>query len=390
MSKRVIIISGLFVLFSCCFATQNVWGQGPVRNITVSQEQPYADHISMESDATDKDIMVKFTFDEAANQLTVSLLSHRMIFVFWDNVRFKPMAKGRRLRPDQLPYVVTYDPTDKFKFSKLFKSSLPSPRKKFVFHRWIDYDGLQPEPQEYSMINDYISQTFNIPQKGNSAVIKLRDVMLMNDVSKHLNKRIFEISFGVDLNTEYHITIQRNPCFGLDEEMQSATAALEGIQKSYKNLKSNFGKGVVSTPENKAVFDEVKGTLLKQYPKKDSESACPDLQQTITTYNTYVDSIAAMKCKIVNQDGGKGLLAGASGVNNRMLLSKARQIDTAVSRWLISNDPVERRDIIQNVEVIIKNVNEAVSSQGVYTAEQRQALTVFREAERYFKNNCYR
>lgn len=388
MSNRKKIIGGLYLLLVCCFASQNAWAQGNVREITVSQDAPYADHISMDVDATDKDIMVKFAFDEAANQLTVSLISHRMIFVFWDDVRFKPMVKGRRIHPDLLPYVVTYDPTDKFKFSKLFKSTIPSPRSKFVFHRWIEYENLQPAPQEYKMINDYISQTFDIKKNADNAVVKLRDVMLMNDISKSLNKRVFEISFGLNLNTEYHVNIQRNPCFGHDEEIQSAQAALDGIKKSYTNLKKKFGGGVVSSQETKSVFDELKETLMKQYPKKDSENPCPDLKQALQSYNLYADSIARMKCKVMDAGEVKGMLG--EGVNERMLLSKARQIDTSVSRWLMSNDPIERRDIVQNVEAIIKSVNADVSSQGVYTTEQRQALSVFREAERYFKNNCNR
>ena len=76
------------------------------------------------------------------------------------------------------------------------------------------------------------------------------------------------------------------------------------------------------------------------------------------------------------------------GVNDRMILAKARAIDSSVARWLLSSDPVERRDIIHNVEDVIKTVNEAVKSQGIYTKEQREALSVFREAERYYKNNC--
>ena len=388
LSNRKKIIGGLCLLLAGCFASQDAWAQGNVREITVSQDAPYADHISMDVDATDKDIMVKFAFDEAANQLTVSLISHRMIFVFWDDVRYKPMAKGRRIRPDMLPYVVTFAPTDKFKFSKLFKSTIPSPRSKFVFHRWIDYENLQPAPQEYKMLNDYISQTFDIKKNADKAVVKLHDVMLMNDVSKNLNKRVFEISFGLNLNTEYHVNIQRNPCFGFDEEIQSAQAALDGVKKSYTNLKSKFGGGVVSSQDAKSVFDELKATLMKQFPKKDSQHPCPDLQQALEKYNTYTDSIARMKCRVVDNDAVKGMLG--AGVNERMLLSKARQIDASVSRWLMSNDPIERRDIIQNIENLIKSVNADVSSQGVYTTEQRQALSVFREAERYFKNNCNR
>lgn len=366
--------------------SQKAWAQGGIRNITVSQDQPYADHISMQGDATDKDIMVKFSFDEAQNQLTVSLISHRMIFVFWDDVRYKPMVKGRTIRPDRMPYVVNFDPSDKFRFSKLFKASLPSPRKKFVFKRWIDYEGLQPAPQEYSMVNDYITQTFDIQKKTNHVVVRLRDVMLMSDVSKRVNKRSYEISFGLDLNTEYRINIQRNPCFGMDEQIQSATAALEGIRKSYTTLSKRFGSGTVSSQDAKSVFDELKETLVKQYPRKDSTYQCPQLQQTWNTYNTYTDSISNMKCKVIDPDAAKAMMG--EGVNSRLLLSRARMIDNSVSRWLMTSDPIERRDIVTKVEDIIKSVNESVAQQGVYTQEQRQALSVFREAERYYKNNC--
>jgi hypothetical protein len=127
---------------------------------------------------------------------------------------------------------------------------------------------------------------------------------------------------------------------------------------------------------------------MKQYPPKDAQSACPDLQQALETYNMYTDSIAKMQCKVVDENAGKGMMG--EGINDRMLLSKARQIDSSVARWLLSNDPVERRDIISNVEDIIKKANEDISSQGVYTKEQREALAVFREAERYYKNNCLR
>jgi len=359
-----------------------------VKNITVSQEQSYTDHISMEGDATDKDIMVKFVFDEAANQLTVSLISHRMIFVFREDIRFKPLIKGRKIRPDMLPYVVTYDPKDQYRISKLFKATVPKPKKQYVFHRWIDYEGLQPAPQEYAMVNDYISQTFDILKKRNSVIVRLRDVMLMNDVSKHLDKRRFEIPFGRDLYTEYHVDIQRNPCFGMEEDIASAKAALDGITKSYNNLYKHYAGGIVDSQESLAAFQNLKDQLASQYPYKDIQSPCPDIQQTWNSYNAYTDSISQLKCRYVPSNNG-GKVAG-DGVSARMLLSKARQIDAAVSRYLLSTDPVERRDIILKTESTIKTVEAAIESQRVYTTEQRQALSVFREAERYFKNNCNR
>lgn len=382
IGKRLVISVLLFHLFTFLPLPAQT-----VKNITVSQEESYTDHISLEGDVTDKDIMVKFVFDEAANQLTVNLISHRMIFVFREDVRFKPLIKGRRIRPDMLPYVVTYDPSEQYRISKLFKATVPKPRKQYVFHRWIDYEGLQPAPQEYAMVNDYISQTFDILKKRNSVIVRIRDVMLMNDVSKHLNKRRFEIPFGRDLYTEYHVDILRNPCFGMDEDIASAKAALEGVSKSYRNLNKRFGNGTVDSQESLTAFENLKEQLVEQYPHKDIQSPCSDLQQIWDTYNTYTDSISRINCKVVSSGASR---IGDDGINARLLLTKARQIDAAVARYLLSTDPIERRDIIFQTETTIKTVHQAVSSQGVYTAEQRQALSVFREAERYFKNNCNR
>lgn len=377
----------LTVLFTCHLSLLTSMAQ-TVKNIAVSGDNAYTDHISLEGDVTDKDIMVKFVFDEAANQLTVSLISHRMIFVFREDVRFKPLFKGRKLRPEQLPYVVTYDPSDKYTISKLFKSTVPKPRKKYVFHRWIDYEGIQPAPQEYAMVNDYISQTFDILKNRNSVVVRLRDVMLMNDISKHLNKKRYEIPFGRDLYTEYNVTILRNPCFGREDDIASAQAALDGARKSYRNIRKRFASGTVGSEDALNAFLDLKELLLKQYPRKNVQSACPDVQQAWDTYNLYADSIAGLKCRLVPVTTGPSILR--EGISAKLLLTRARQIDTAVARWLLSADPVERRDIVIRMEDLIKNVNSDITTKGVYTNEQRQALEVFRDAERYFRKNCRR
>ena len=377
----------LTVLITCLLSLVTSTAQ-TVKNIAVSGDNAYTDHISLEGDVTDKDIMVKFVFDEAANQLTVSLISHRMIFVFREDVRFKPLFKGRKLRPEQLPYVVTYDPSDKYTISKLFKSTVPKPRKKYVFHRWIDYEGLQPAPQEYAMVNDYISQTFDILKNRNSVVVRLRDVMLMNDISKHLDKKRYEIPFGRDLYTEYNVTIRRNPCFGREDDIASAQAALDGARKSYSNIRRRFASGTVSSEDALNAFQDLKDLLLKQYPRKIVNSPCPDVQQAWDTYNLYADSISGLKCRLAPASTGPSILR--EGISARLLLTRARQIDTAVARWLLSADPVERRDIVIRMEDLIKNVNSDITTKGVYTNEQRQALSVFREAERYFKKNCRR
>ena len=144
-------IKKIILMMTGCLMALGLHAQ-TVRTITVAQGQSYTDHLSLKVDSKDMDMMVKFVFDEDANQLSVSLISYRTIFVFWDRVRLKPLVKGRTIRPDQLPYVAAYDPKDKFKITKLFKSTVPKPRKTFYFQRWMDYDGLQPVPQEYTNV----------------------------------------------------------------------------------------------------------------------------------------------------------------------------------------------------------------------------------------------
>lgn len=378
----------IYGLLLSCLVLQGLSAQ-TVRNITVSQDTAYTDHISLEVDSRDKDVMVKFVFDEAANTLTVNLISYRTMFVFREDVRFKPTIKGRTLRPDQLPYVVTFDPSEKYTISKLFKSTVPRPRKKYVFKRWVDYEGLQPAPQEYAMVNDYVSQTFDILGKRNQVKVTLRDIMLMDDISKHPNKKRYEISYGRDMFREYNIQILRNPCFGLDEDMAAAKKAEEAVKNAYASIKGKFGKGEVGSQEILASFKDMQAMLLTQYPAKELKSDCPDFQNIWDFYNAYVDSIASMRCVIAATSVNGGITVGQEGVSAKLLHNRARQIDAMVTRWLISNDPIERRDIVKQCDSIIQGVKELLTKQGgARTSEQLRALEVFREAEQYYRLKC--
>jgi len=356
-----------------------------VRTITVAQGKSYTDHISLKPDSKDMDLMVKFVFSEDANTLTVTLISYRSLFVFWDNVHFYPLIKRRKLRPKQLPYVVAFDPADKYRITKLVKASIPQPHKMFTFHRWIDYDGLQPAPTEYKMENDFITQTFDIQNKRTQVNITLHDVFLMDKTEKK-KYNLYEIPFGRDLNQQYQITIERNPCFGLDTEVEAAKKALEGVQTSFTSMKKKYGSGKVVSQESLKIFEDIKATVQNQFQKKDVQSPCPDVQTAWEQYNQFVDSIAAMKCEVVGPTGIGG--PGISPDDLKMLMVKARQIDQTVSRWLISVDPIERQDLINEGQSNIKSGNELLGGRTGTTAEQKRVIGLFRSAERYFNRTC--
>lgn len=378
------IIYRIILLLSGCFWLFGLQAQ-TVRTISVAQGVSYTDHISLKEDVKDVDLMVKFVFSEEENTLTVTLISYRSLFTFWDDVHYKPLIKGRTIRPDQLPYVVEYEPKDKFKVTKLFRATVPQPKEDFYFRRWIEYEGMQPAPQEYKMVNDFIAQTFDIQNKRTQVKVKLRDVFLMDKIEKK-KYNLYEIPLGRDLDTEYQVTIQRNPCFGLDEDLTAAKGAKESIQTSYASLANQFGKGKVISPDANKVFLDLKSALLDQFKRKDIDSPCPDIQQTWDEYNQYVDSIGSFKCVVQNpEEVGTGSFAPES---LKILVSKAREIDKMVSRWLVSTDPVERNDLVTRCKSIIDDVNTTYGKQVGRTAEQQQSIAIFRAAEQYFMKTC--
>jgi GMP synthase-like glutamine amidotransferase len=75
-------------------------------------------------------------------------------------------------------------------------------------------------------------------------------------------------------------------------------------------------------------------------------------------------------------------------MNTKVVLSNARQIDQFVARWLRSKDEMEREDLMNQCLSIIKDTNLIITSGGAQTAEERNAVNIFRQAERYFNKSC--
>ena len=196
MSKRFLagIIGCWFLWIGSLLGTQ----AQTVKEITLSQEHSFTDHIALANDSRDLDLMVKLVFNESENTLTVSLVSYRDLFVFQDDVPFQQAIKGDRLRPDRLPYVVQSDPKAQFVLDKSLKASLEKPHKKLLFHRWITYQGLQPQPIEYKMVNEFIEQTFDIQSKNNRVQVTLRDLFVMEP---QLHERIYRLVCQRGVNT---------------------------------------------------------------------------------------------------------------------------------------------------------------------------------------------
>ena len=353
------VILGLMMLSGTMVKGQSV------KDIYVSNEESYTDHIALKQDSRDTDVMVKFQYSEEKNTLTLSVISYRSLFVFREPVRYQSIINFfGRIIPDKFPYVINAEPKSKFRFSKELIRTIKSPRSKYIFNKWVEYKGLQPQPTEFQMVNDYIEQVFDV-LPGNNVSVTLRDVYLLEGQ---------EIMTGKDLQTRYNITIGHNPCFGKDEEISAANTTLENLFQNYNALKENSKGGVADSQEIADVFGQLQQAVMTQFTHKDVTSSCTALQNIWNVYNDFVDSVAVMKCVYTPKK---------LGVDASILLKTARTIDGNVSRWLLSDDPVERRDMASANEDMISDIENMVKTNGLIDAEQRRAYSIFQKAANY-------
>ena len=361
-----------------------------IKDIKIADGEVFTDHIALAKDATDKDLMVKFIFNEQENTLCVSVISFRTLFVFWEDTPYRHTINCRRqILPDRLPYIVAANPQDRFRLSKDFWRTIPQPRKKYLFHRWIEYDGLQPQPAELKMVCDSIRQKFDIQNRRTEVVVRLRDILLMDAVRQRNNATDYDIVFGRDLDTEYRLALDRNPCFGLDEEITAARNTLAAITKSYNTFRSRYAKGTVTSDDGLALFHELQATLVAQFPRNNERSNCTAIQQLRDSYNLFADSIAALRVVI---EQTPVIVADEPDTkerarNAKVIMANARQIDNLVARWLVSTDIAEREDIISQCQSILRDTKAMLQGRAL-NKEEREAVAFFQQAEKYFNRTC--
>ncbi|WP_455997319.1 hypothetical protein [Phocaeicola barnesiae] len=371
MIKRIYVVCFLLILCCCSLRAQMV------KQITLSPEESYTEHIALSNDSKDLDVMVKFMFDEMNNRLSVTLLSYRSLFVFQDNVRYKQVVKWKKLRPDRLPYLVQ-EPLFKIKLPKAFRRQIPKPRKKFIFERWISYDGIQPVPQDYRLVNEDIEQQFDILPQRNELTVSLHHLFVIDSKEKKKTRSYF-FTYFKDLDLEFHISLQRNPCLGTEVELEQAALSLENVRQSYSAFAKSFAVREVSSEEKFGQFTAMKEMLTAQFPHREMSSECPEVQRAWNEYNMYVDSIQSVTCTLVRSE------VVLPGVGADVLLKKARQMDNMVTNWLSSTDKIERRDLQMQCQNLIDEVHLLVDEYGIVSEEEHQAWKVFLQAEGYFQ-----
>lgn len=367
----------LYVTVGLC-AVSIVAGAQQSVTVDVSADDPFTDHVALSKDA---DLLVRFTFDEAANTLTAELKSYANIFVFADKARYGHLILFRKFKPKKLPFPAVTTPKSGFKVTSSFRKSIHGKKRSHVFRRWMECEGIEPQQREYGMVNDQILQTFSISGPEDTVVtLCLREVCVLQPRKKEGKYRMTSCT---DLERKYQINIHRDWCFGHDEEVEAERAKFDNMRMAYDSLCLKFPGGVAPSQESVDLFEAIRSVVLQQNPRTSEESRCATIAQLRKQYNAYLDSLASMRVALPVD-----VVETIRGINVENMLRRTRTIDRSVSRWLVSRDVVERRDIEACCDSMIVEARREIRTHGIFGEEQRSACETFDRAVRYYVKTC--
>lgn len=373
LNKHIALLVG-FLLVSCL----PIWAN-PTRTIRIANNQPYTDHIALKSDLRDMDIMVKFRFDEPNNNLVVSLVSYRNLLMLQTDTRYKQAISWNKFRPERLPYVIQSDGQTTYKVTGNFKKEIPGCRSKHIIRKGLSYQGLQLQVSDQKVMNDYLEYRFDILNKDTLVSISLGDIMVLEPSAKHTDR--VDLIFYSSLNRQYDIYIDRNACLGRDEDIAAAQTALQNITQNYQALQESFAAGVGNGITDSMLYN-LKKVVLEQFAPKNNSEECSTLQQLNTQYNQYVDSLAQLHLP------DPSLTVMPLNMSREYILQLSRTIDQNVSTWLLTTDAVKKQDLVLATQKLVAEINDALQGNVILTQEQREAIVLFRKAERYFNTIC--
>lgn len=389
--KKAIATIGIMVLLTLGLSAQNV------KTITVSADAPYEETIDVPCDDKGLSMVLRMTYDEEYDILSMSLTPNRNVVFFRDNVIHRDIFKcKKRLRPERLGYGVLVTPKAKYKIYGSVFRSYEKKRKEHLYNQWLgnvsDNLTLLPPaiteagPATPLITIDSIYQKFKIEGKAEKVSFRIRNVLTI-DLAKYNKKchsSIYKITSDNDLNMTCKVTIKRNPCYGTDAEIAEMEDNIKKITKSYEMLKSACPDGVAKSDTEQRVFREHKYYLLSQYPLADTSTACEKMKAVSIRYNIMVDSIMQAPCAVINDTLTK-IIQERHKLNPEILVTAARSLDELAVRYIESNDRYMRADIKKEGRAIISDINKQIKNHGVGGKDANKALKLYRNAAAYFK-----
>lgn len=371
--KRIIAILSVLSLSLMLLAQES-------RTFILKDGIAQKDELIIYKDSKESNVTVSFVYDESNEKIIMKLTSFKKILHFRENILYKQVVTNRCFHPEKLNYFMDEGEGYKFRVARSFRKSMNVKKKNYLFRNWIKCEGLQTLRHDYVVMSDSIVQEFNVLNQRQNVKISLQSLYLMEKNQRH--KMRYDIVAGRDINITYNISIVRNPCFGESGDTILACKFADGIRKSYSMLVEKFGRtGKTSSESTFDTYLQMKKMLLNQYEFHFGDEKCSDVKRLWTVYNSYVDSIASYNVVYVPM---------VQGIDAKMLTEKAYQIDAAVSRWLVSEDVIEKRDLKHFCEESIKSAYTAIQGCVAQDDEQKKALEFFKKAEEYFRKTTGR
>ena len=370
------------LIFGIVFVAMVVGVQAQTtKPVALSDQTPFVDNLVISSKTGDVNVIASLVFDEQSNTVALKLQSERKMFVFWQNIKYRKAFTYKRLRTDRLSYNMTGNTADQFHRIPYFYKALPKPHRKYMFHAWSEVQGLRALGAPRCIVNDSLIQNYALVDTAETISVRLRDILFIDEVKQEGASHYYALTYGTDLNTEYQISIQRNPCFAMDAQIAAAQNARDAVIRSYEAFKTIYNHGVVNSEEGEKLFYELQDALQIQFPVNQDSSACPAIQAAHEQYNRYIDSIKALSVTLQ-------LPVDERTLNVKIILANARTIDSNVSRWLTSKDHYEKADLVDQCRAIIADTKNMIIVNGARTKEEKDAVAVFKKAEQYFDRTC--
>lgn len=364
------------------------------KQVWLTGTEPYRASLKASAYSAGDDTRLCISFNEDENTLTVSLKSESvMLFAFRDAVIYRDVFKGcNRLRPDLLPYKVTYDTDNVIRMRGYVKRMLGRRPRHHLFSPWIACSSMDAVKAVCTMPEDSLVQVFKINPAVTNVTVRLSDIMVLKrkGPSKSAWKKMFITEYD-NLNTEYDITIARDACRGKDDQIAAVAALHKELSSEVKSLVGVFPSGVANSLQGFDEFNEIKGRLLSKFIKKDTVTTCSTLRAAIKGYNKCVDSLLAMTCTISPELRGEfvnTLDPGDKDIDAQAVLNLARQLDELTSRWNITSGRSGRLDIRQRCDRILKDAERLIVGHRMMTEEDYRAVDLFRQAREYYLSTC--
>lgn len=375
-----------------------------VKNVVVAPDSMYEDVINLPFDDKGVDITVHMTFDEDANILTLAISGTRRLFVFEGDTYIRQAFRGKwfgrkRLYPERLRYPVLVQPKTRYLLSRQVRKSYRKPRSQHLFNRWIDYSRELKTivPNTFPLAQDSIVRQFEVHPSATKASVTLRNILVVDPdggfaaipVAIGGKTAKYEFVADNDMALTYNLTLRRNPCFGMEAMTDSIRNAANQVEEAYQRLMKTSPKGNASSNAEVDVFNQHKQYLLSQYQPIALTTNCPELTAQIERYNHYVDSISTSDCQYESaadkMQEKVSKLKNKVGINAKVLLHAARNLDNITAKILSCKDPVQKHDLIAEGRGIVSSTSASIKQSNAVNAEQKSALLVYRRAEQYFE-----